>query len=89
VNPSTSITLADGTTINNFEIFTNLRTGSGADTIAYTTRADDTVATNGGNDTINAGLGRDNVDGGADSDLLIIDYSSLREDTICEKNIND
>ena len=29
-----------------------------------------------GNDTINTGLGFDSVDGGADTDLLIVDYSS-------------
>ena len=75
-NLSNSFVLSDGNTVNNIEKFTGLRTGSGADTITFTTRANDSLSTNGGNDTINAGLGYDEVDGGDGTDLLIVDYSS-------------
>ncbi|WP_457767983.1 hypothetical protein [Cyanobium sp. ULC084] len=76
-NLNNSIVLPTGTwTVNNIEAFTSLSTGSGADTLAFTARGNDTIATNGGNDTINAGLGIDIVDGGTNTDLLIVDYSS-------------
>ena len=75
-NPAGSITLSNGTFVANIEAFTNLSTGSGDDTIAFTTRGNDSIATNGGNDTINGGLGFDTMDGGTGTDLLIIDYSA-------------
>ncbi|HBH72241.1 MAG TPA: hypothetical protein DDY43_02080, partial [Synechococcales bacterium UBA10510] len=77
---SDSIVLPSGTwTVKSIEAFTNLSTGSGDDTIAFTTRANDSIATNGGNDTINGGLGFDTIDGGAGTDVLIIDYSANTE----------
>jgi Ca2+-binding RTX toxin-like protein len=72
----TPITLANGTSVSNIELFTNLTTGSGSDVISYTQRTDNTINTGSGDDTINAGLGYDQVDGGAGNDLLIVDYSS-------------
>ncbi|WP_256872037.1 Calx-beta domain-containing protein [Nostoc sp. TCL26-01] len=70
------ITLADGTSVTNIELFTNLTTGSGNDVISFTQRNNNTINTGSGDDTINSGLGNDNVDGGAGNDLLIVDYSS-------------
>nr|WP_277883323.1 Calx-beta domain-containing protein [Nostoc flagelliforme] len=75
-NTSKTITLADGTSVTNIELFTNLTTGSGNDVINYTQRNNNTINTGDGDDTINAGLGNDNVNGGAGNDLLIVDYSS-------------
>ncbi|MBD2175177.1 hypothetical protein H6F81_28945 [Anabaena cylindrica FACHB-318] len=61
----TAITLADGTSVTNIELFTNLTTGSGNDVISFTQRNNNTINTGSGDDTINAGLGSDSVDGGA------------------------
>ncbi|MBD1866887.1 hypothetical protein H6F95_06145 [Cyanobacteria bacterium FACHB-471] len=74
--PSTTIALADGTSITNIESFTNLTTGSGNDVITFSRQENNTLNTGSGNDTINTGLGSDSVDGGDGDDLLIVDYSS-------------
>jgi Ca2+-binding RTX toxin-like protein len=60
------------------EVFANLLTGTGNDTINYSVglRNYENINTGAGNDTINTGSGRDTVDGGAGNDLLIVDYSS-------------
>ena len=71
-----TITLANGSSVSNVEYFTNLKTGSGNDTVSFTTRRDNTINTGAGNDTINAGLGNDTVDGGAGTDTLIVNYAT-------------
>ncbi|WP_242056395.1 S-layer family protein [Nostoc sp. FACHB-152] len=73
---SKTINIADGTSVTNVELFTNLTTGSGNDVISFTQRNNNTINTGSGEDNINSGLGSDNVDGGAGNDLLIVDYSS-------------
>jgi len=76
-NLSNTIELDAGTwSVNSIEAFANLSTGNFNDTISLSGRGNDTIKANGGDDTINAGLGRDFVDGGANTDLLIVDYSS-------------
>lgn len=59
----------------------SLTTGHGADKIDLSGYAlGDSITTGSGNDTINPGLGIDTVDGQADSDTLVLDYSSLASD---------
>ncbi|PSF36679.1 hypothetical protein C7H19_13470 [Aphanothece hegewaldii CCALA 016] len=70
------MTLSNGTSISNFEYFTNLTTGSGNDTISYTQRLNQSINTSSNDDTINSGNGIDTVDGGTGNDVLIVDYSS-------------
>ncbi|PSF36310.1 hypothetical protein C7H19_13985, partial [Aphanothece hegewaldii CCALA 016] len=70
------ITLGNGTSVANIELFTNLMTGNKNDTINFSQRFNNNINTGIGNDTINTGNGNDNVDGGDGSDLLIVDYSS-------------
>ncbi|PSF38746.1 hypothetical protein C7H19_04385 [Aphanothece hegewaldii CCALA 016] len=70
------IILANGTSVSNIELFTNLMTGSGNDSISYTQRTNNNLSTGGGSDTINGGLGKDTVNGEAGNDLLIVDYSN-------------
>lgn len=76
-NSSQSLVTSDGTVlINNFEIFKDIITGNGDDTLTQLDRVNNFFATGGGNDTVKAGLGFDNVDGGdSNDDLLYIDYS--------------
>jgi hypothetical protein len=64
--------------VKNVEVFSNLWTGTGNDTINYSVglRNWENINTGAGNDTINTGSGRDTVDGGEGNDLLIVDYSS-------------
>jgi Ca2+-binding RTX toxin-like protein len=80
-NPNQKLTLRDGTAITNFEIFKDIYTGDGNDTLIQLGRVNNTFYTSFGNDTVNAGLGIDYVDGGSDDlegedDLLIVDYSA-------------
>lgn len=79
-NPKQSLNLADGTTINQFEVFKDIITGAGNDLLVQKGRVNNQFNTGIGRDTINPGLGIDVVDGGGSSgdnskDLLIIDYS--------------
>jgi Ca2+-binding RTX toxin-like protein len=73
---TTTIT-GGGLSVSGVEVFTNLRTGSGADTVTFTLDRNENVSTGGGGDTINTGLGVDTVDGGSGNDLLIVNYSTL------------
>jgi len=77
-NSGTGIfTQANGTTIENVERFSELTTGFGSDTIAFTGRFNENVYTGDGDDTIALGLGNnDYADGGEGDDLLTINYSS-------------
>jgi Ca2+-binding RTX toxin-like protein len=70
------VTLATGDSASGIEYFNGLSTGSGSDTISFTTRRDNTINTGAGNDTINAGLGYDTVDGGDGNDTLTVNYST-------------
>ncbi len=78
-NLNQQISLSDGSTIAGFEIFKDITTGIGNDTVIQLGRVDNTFITGFGSDTINAGLGIDVVVGGYsevnDDDLLIVDYS--------------
>jgi Ca2+-binding RTX toxin-like protein len=76
VNEGGNLTFSDGTTLKNFERFITTTTGAGNDAVTLLGDYNKTIATGGGNDTINAGLGQNTVNGQADSDTLIIDYSS-------------
>jgi len=69
------ITLPTGATIQGFEQYLNLKTGSGGDTVTFTGDADNTISTGAGNDTISPGFGNDSVDGGSGVDLLIANFS--------------
>jgi Ca2+-binding RTX toxin-like protein len=71
-----TLNLSDGSIISSIESFTNLTTGSGNDSIAFTQRTNNTLNAGLGNDTINAGLGVDNADGADGDDLLVVNYSS-------------
>ncbi|MFM6663384.1 MAG: Calx-beta domain-containing protein [Microcystis panniformis] len=77
-NSGVTLTQANGNVVKNVEVFANLWTGTGNDTINYSVglRNYENISTGAGNDTINSGSGRDNVDGGEGNDLLIVDYSS-------------
>ncbi len=77
-NSGITLTQANGNVVKNVEVFANLWTGTGNDTINYSVglRNYENINTGAGNDTINTGSGRDTVDGGAGNDLLIVDYSS-------------
>jgi Ca2+-binding RTX toxin-like protein len=84
-----NVSLSDGTRIANFEIFKDINTADGNDTIVQPGRIDNIFNTGFGNDTVNPGLGFDTVDGGFNSasgisfvsngtfedDVLILDYS--------------
>ncbi len=65
-----------GTIVSGFEIYENIITDSGNDTITQLDRVNNTFITNAGNDTVNAGIGFDFADGGDGDDLLIVDYSA-------------
>jgi Ca2+-binding RTX toxin-like protein len=67
---------AAGSIVRGFEIYQNITTGEGSDTLTQLDRINNNFNTNGGNDTVNAGLGIDKADGGGGDDLLIIDYSA-------------
>jgi Ca2+-binding RTX toxin-like protein len=85
-NSSQSLTLKDGTAIRNFEIFKDIKTANGNDTLTQLTRINNNFSTGAGKDIVNAGLGIDFVNGGTDAipdnhiplddDLLIVDYSA-------------
>ena len=61
--------------IKRFEIFKNIKTGSGNDQLTQLDRIDNNFSTNAGNDTVNPGIGFDTVNGGDGDDRLILDYS--------------
>jgi hypothetical protein len=60
-----TLTQANGNVVKNVEVFANLGTGTGNDTINYSVslRNYENINTGAGNDTINTGRGRDTVDG--------------------------
>lgn len=70
--------LADGTTIQNFEVLADVYTGSGNDTIVQLDRVDNVIHAGAGNDRVNPGASVtiDRVDGGAGSDTLVLNYAS-------------
>jgi Ca2+-binding RTX toxin-like protein len=70
-----TVSLADGTRVSGIEHFDWLTTGSGNDSITYTSTRLQTVNTGAGNDTISGGLGTDSIDGGTGIDLLKLNYS--------------
>jgi Ca2+-binding RTX toxin-like protein len=76
---TTTINLNNGTSISNIEWFYSFKTGSGNDIVSFTEHLDNNINTGSGDDTVNAGGGYNVVDGGAGNDLLIVDYSALRE----------
>ncbi len=74
------LTLRDGTAIINFEIFKDINTSLGKDTLIQLGRVNNNFSTAFDNDIVNPGLGIDVVDGGNndanfEDDLLILDYS--------------
>jgi Ca2+-binding RTX toxin-like protein len=78
-NLNQRISLSDGSTITGFEIFKDITTGIGDDTLIQLGRINNTFIAGSGSDTINAGLGIDVVEGGSsdlnNNDLLTVDYS--------------
>jgi Ca2+-binding RTX toxin-like protein len=84
-NPNQLLSLANGSAISKFEVFKDIKTGSGNDRLTQLGRVDNNFSTGAGDDTVNPGLGIDTVDGGSrfvdypyyyrDNDLLILDYS--------------
>ncbi len=78
-NLNQRISLSDGGTITGFEIFKDITTGIGDDTLIQLGRINNTFIAGSGSDTINAGLGIDVVEGGSsdlnNNDLLTVDYS--------------
>ncbi|MEH2257821.1 calcium-binding protein [Nostoc sp.] len=78
-----------GAIISNFEIFKDIKTGSGNDKLTQLDRVNNKFSTGAGADVVNPGLGFDSVDGGKDTifvpsignfelsvtDTLILDYS--------------
>lgn len=75
-NPNQLFTSPKGTVaISEFEVFKDIETGGGNDTLTQLDRVDNNFSTNAGNDTVNAGLGFDTVNGGDGDDLLKVDYS--------------
>lgn len=68
---------ATGASVRNIEALT-MSTGTGNDTInTSNVLGNDIVNTGVGNDTVNLGRGRDQTDAGADTDTLIMDWSSI------------
>jgi Ca2+-binding RTX toxin-like protein len=81
-NQGTNLSGPNGLSIQRFEIFQNITTGDGNDTLTQLGRVDNDFRTGIGRDTINVGLGIDQVSGGFGSlnrigaiDSLIVDYS--------------
>lgn len=78
-NPNQLVTFSDGSRISGFEIFKDITTERGDDTLIQLGRVNNTFITGRGSDIINPGLGIDVVDGGYsdgnNNDLLIVDYS--------------
>jgi len=88
-NPNQVLLLDDGTYITQFEVFQNIKTGSGDDLLTQLDRVNNNFITNAATDIVNPGLGFDSVDGGVggkftpgidpvftpEDDLLILDYS--------------
>lgn len=70
-----NVSLSDGTLIQNFEIFKNIKTADGNDVINQPGQINNTISAGAGNDIVKPGLGIDTVDGGAGNDTLYIDYS--------------
>jgi Ca2+-binding RTX toxin-like protein len=75
INPQ-PVFLPDGTSITNFEIFKDILTGSGNDTLVQLGRVDNQWSTGAGSDYVNPGVGIDSIDGGGGNDLLVLDYSN-------------
>jgi hypothetical protein len=68
--------LADGSIIANFEVFENIKTGSGSDRLVQLGQIKNDFRAGAGDDTVNPGLGLyDYADGGDGDDLLILDFS--------------
>jgi Ca2+-binding RTX toxin-like protein len=65
-----------GSIVSGFEIYENIITSTGNDTLTQLDRVNNTFITKEGNDTVNAGIGFDFADGGNGDDLLIVDYSA-------------
>jgi RTX calcium-binding nonapeptide repeat (4 copies) len=81
-NQGTNLSGPNELLIQRFEIFQNITTGDGNDTLTQLGRVDNDFRTGRGRDTINVGLGIDEVSGGFGSlnrvpaiDSLIVDYS--------------
>jgi RHS repeat-associated protein len=74
-NPVATQTLADGSIIANFEVFENIKTGSGNDRLVQLGQINNNFHAGAGDDTVNPGLGSDDVDGEQGDDLLILDFS--------------
>jgi len=66
---------SDGSSITGFEIFKDIKTGSGNDSLQQAGRVANQFFTGAGNDFVNPGLGKDSVDGGSGIDTLKLDYS--------------
>jgi Ca2+-binding RTX toxin-like protein len=67
--------LSDGSSISGFEIFKDIKTGSGHDNLVQPGRYNNLFITGAGDDIVNPGLGIDTVDGGDGDDSLILDFS--------------
>ncbi|MUG92342.1 DUF4114 domain-containing protein [Scytonema sp. UIC 10036] len=71
-NPTQALILSDGTAIRNFEIFKDIKTAGGNDTLIQLGRVNNNFSTAQGNDSVHAGLGIDVVDGGQDPEPVVI-----------------
>jgi Ca2+-binding RTX toxin-like protein len=80
-NPTQKLILSDGTAIVNFEIFKDIKTAGGNDTLMQLGRVDNNFSTGQGNDTVNAGLGIDVVDGGSEPEIPVIKSPPIPQDT--------
>ncbi len=81
-NLSQSLSLSDGTKITGFEIFKDIKTGSGNDILTQKDRVNNNFSTGAGADVVDPGLGFDTVDGGVGNfqfndtnDTLVLNYS--------------
>jgi Ca2+-binding RTX toxin-like protein len=80
-NLSQHLAFADGSRISGFEVFKDIITGGGNDTLVQLGRVNNVFNAGIGSDTLNPGLGIDVVDGGPgliflpNDDLLMVDYS--------------
>jgi Ca2+-binding RTX toxin-like protein len=80
-NSTQALSLSDGTAIRNFEIFKDIKTAGGNDTLIQLGRINNNFSTERGNDIVNASLGIDVVDGGQDPEPVVIKLlSSTNED---------
>ena len=76
-NPNQLFSLTDGSAISNFEIFKDIRTGSGNDKLTQLGRINNEFNSGLGSDIVNPGLGFDKVDGGNSNFIIPLASSFL------------